>query len=72
VSADAIERSLNQVRLGSRRGPVHDLADSAFDRGFGWSYRSRCGELLLASAGAVLTTRRTTCGLCLQGQVWRV
>lgn len=61
---DQIERTANRVRLVNSK-EVHALARRDSEPMSGLVYDTVCGELLFASAGAMLTTRPVTCEVCL-------
>lgn len=49
---------------------VHKVVAASFGREVGHLYRARCGEVLSASAGAILTTREADCGRCVAPKRW--
>jgi hypothetical protein len=63
---DELDRTARQVRQGNA---VHALDRADFKEWTGRRYWGRCGELLLAENGAVLTTDAPSCWACVPGGV---
>jgi hypothetical protein len=59
---DLLDLTATRVRLA--RGPIHIRSGGQFVPGLGHHYRTRCGRLLRAEEGALLTTRPVTCLDC--------
>jgi hypothetical protein len=64
---DQAYRTARQVRYDDKRAAVHRLVSSAFTKGVGHTYQTRCGEVLSAAGGAILTTRDVDCPGCVPG-----
>jgi hypothetical protein len=64
--SDLIDRTARQVRLPGG-DEIHRMTGAATLKDTGRTYRTGCAQMLPASAGAVLTTRRVSCALCTAG-----
>jgi hypothetical protein len=65
---DELDRTARQARLGDRDdSPVHELVRAWTDPHMGRTYRTRCAHVMTGREGAILTTRKATCGPCLRG-----
>lgn len=59
---DELDRTARQVRLPGRF--VHRLAEATAMHGLGRVYGADCGQVLLGSEGALLTTDDVDCPRC--------
>jgi hypothetical protein len=65
--ADQAYRTAQQVRNDTNRAYVHRLTRSTFSHRTGHLYETRCGDVLSAVRGAILTTHDVTCAGCTPG-----